>query len=52
MNDLGMVIFSHTLSFTSKPELGCAKVLEIRYIGVARVSFTGSPATVGKEVLV
>ena len=40
MKDFGMVILSHTLSFTSRPELGDDKALAILYIGVWIFSLT------------
>ena len=45
MKDLGMVIFNHTLSFTSSPELEAATIFAMLYMGVVRVSFmfTRSP---------
>ncbi len=46
-----MVIFSQILSFTSKPELGLARDLAIRYMGVVRANFTGSRSDSGFELL-
>ena len=45
MKDLGMVIFNHTRSFTSSPELEAATIFAMLYMGVVRVSFmcTRSP---------
>ena len=44
-----MVIFSHTRSLTSSPELGVARALAILYMGVVRVSFTRSRSDSGME---
>ena len=43
IKELGMVIFSHVLSFTSRPESLTAIDLTIRYIGVCMLSLTRSP---------
>ena len=50
MNDLGMVIFNHTRSLMSSPELGEHSILAILYIGVVMVSLTASPVNGGTTV--
>ena len=49
IKELGMVIFSHVLSFTSRPESLTAIDLTIRYIGVCMLSLTRSPGNEERE---
>ena len=43
MNEFGIVILSHVLSFTSRPDSLAAITFTIRYIGVVTWSLTRSP---------
>ena len=51
MNDFGMVIFSQTRSFTSRPEVGLQSILAMRYIGVVIVSLAASRSDSGTELV-
>ena len=52
MNDFGMVIFSHTLSLTSRPEVGLLSILAILYIGVVMVRRAASLSDSGTELVI
>ena len=51
MKDFGMVILSHTRSFTSSPEVGLHNILAMRYIGVVIVSLAASRSDSGTELV-